>query len=221
MNIFPAICIDNFYSDPDRVREFALSLDYYSDPNGNWPGKRTEELFFIDQDFHNLFCKKIFSIFYDINKINVRGSVKTMFQIIEPYHIDPLSPKNQGWIHYDIDSLFAGVIYLNKNSMYNNGTSLYQLIDKDKIDTGNTKEQYYSQKQDLNYNEKIIKHNSGFIETVKYNNVYNRFICFDSNVAHGANNFFNEKEPRLTQVFFVDEFTSSSESAILRHQRYL
>ena len=33
-NFFPTTCIDNFYKDPDDVRNFALSLDY-NDNSGN------------------------------------------------------------------------------------------------------------------------------------------------------------------------------------------
>ena len=221
MKTIPSLCVDNFYSDPDKVREFALSLDYLKDDKGRWPGVRSQELFSVDREFHELFSKKVFSLFYDFKKTYLTWSVRTMFQIIHPYDTDPSSPKNTGWIHWDEGSVFAGIIYLNKEFSYSNGTSLYKLIDETKLDMGDTKEEFYLYGNDKNYDEKILEHNSAFVETVRYYNVYNRLICFDTSEAHGANNFFNEKEPRLTQVFFVDEFTSSSESAILRHQQYL
>ena len=69
---FPAVCVDNFYSDPDRVREWALSLEYKPPPAGQWPGKRSEKLHILDSKFFNDFCCKIFSLYFDLEKIDVR-----------------------------------------------------------------------------------------------------------------------------------------------------
>ena len=42
--IFPILCQDDFFDNPDEIREYALSLDYKSDENGHWPGVRTRPL---------------------------------------------------------------------------------------------------------------------------------------------------------------------------------
>ena len=59
MSTFPITCLDNFYKDPDKIREFALSCEYKK-PSGNYPGLRTEQIKFIDAEFFNNFCFKLF-----------------------------------------------------------------------------------------------------------------------------------------------------------------
>ena len=72
-----------------------------------------------------------------------------------------------------------------------------------------------------NYDSLILEHNSSFVETIKFNNLYNRLICFDSTQAHGVNSFHTSVEPRLTQVFFVFELESTIEPPIIRQSKFL
>ena len=39
--MYPTMCIDNFFKNPQKVKEFALSLKYIDCDNGRWPGART------------------------------------------------------------------------------------------------------------------------------------------------------------------------------------
>ena len=49
-------------------------------------------------------------------------------------------------------------------------------------------------------------HNWQYEETIRVSNVYNRLISFDSQLIHGAQDFFGEgEESRLTLVFFVQK----------------
>src|SRR6056300_18837 len=115
MKNFPSLCIDNFYNDPDSIRNFALSQEYQANPEGKWPGKRTIDISLIDSNFAQEFNKKIFSIYFDIFKTTISYKISSFFQKIEPYDDDPNSIKNSGWIHFD-DAIFAGIIYLNKSN---------------------------------------------------------------------------------------------------------
>ena len=57
MNFFPS-CVDNFFEDPDKIREFALSLNFNED--GDYPGYRTKELAKIDQNlYHSMNIDKL------------------------------------------------------------------------------------------------------------------------------------------------------------------
>ena len=59
MKQFPVTIIDNFYKNPDLVRDFALSLDYHSAFNRSevtgrefiFPGTRSNFLFEISHTF--------------------------------------------------------------------------------------------------------------------------------------------------------------------------
>jgi len=218
---FPAICVDNFYSDPDQVRNWALSLEYKTSPGGQWPGKRTEKLHLIDQKFFNDFCCKIFSLYFDLSITDLDYVVHTQFQLITPYDTDPTSPKNSGWIHYDVDNIFGGIVYLTPDINLNCGTSVFRQ-DRESIEKNHktAKQTFYNTGRFAAYDKCINDHNSCFTETINYKNIYNRMVSFDCETAHKANSFYSEV-PRLTQVFFVDKCESRSEWPMSRHKRYL
>ena len=61
------------------------------------------------------------------------------------------------------------------------------------------------------YIKNILEARSQFEEISRYNNVFNRLICFESNNYHGANNFkMNNNQLRLTQIFFIKVLNKSS-----------
>ena len=210
MKNFPSLCVDNFYSNPEEVRKFALAQEYQPHPQGKWPGTRTKDLSLIDNSFASDFCNKIFSLYYNIYNTEIKWRVSSFFQKIEAYDLDPTSIKNKGWIHFD-DAIFAGIIYLNKEYNHDSGTVLYDIKDKNLYDKNQQAKKDFFQRQDTEgYEDLLLKHNSNFVETVRYNNKFNRLIMFDSEVAHTAHNFFNNSEPRLTQVFFVENLEVES-----------
>jgi hypothetical protein len=219
MKDFPALCVDNFYSDPDKIREFALSLDYDQSPDGSWPGKRSPELCDVDRNFFDQFCMKIFSLYFDLEHVHINYVVSTRFQIITPFDNKKESPKNTGWVHFDHDP-FAGIIYLTPNIDKDCGTSLYEVTDAEKLNDS-ARDDFYLHGIDNNYDSQILNSNSGFSETVRFQNIYNRLICFDGHTAHGANSFYTDTEPRLTQVFFVKKLEVSGLGPLQRHSQFL
>lgn len=219
---FPATCVDNFYSNPDKIREWALSLDYHSATNGEWPGKRSDKLHRVDPVFFELFCKKLFSIYFDVERNDINWIVHSQFQLIEPFDQDYNSMKNTGWVHYDDDAVFGGLIYLTPNIDPNCGTSIFKQKEEipEHLNGKTVKQSFYKTGNDENYEDTLAKHNSVFDETIKFNNIYNRCISFDGQTAHKANSF-HTNEPRLTQVFFVDKIDITSKWPIARHKDYL
>ncbi len=226
---YPSLCIDNFYSDPDKVREFALSQTFYESDDGRWPGRRTEGLYDIDKTFFDLCTYKILTLFYTEDEIKQGYTCDTMFQLIPPYDNVKDSSLNDGWIHYDEIAELAAIIYLTPNIDVNSGTSLF-LPKKSKQFVSNDdhylyKSLFYKHRvtnffDNKTYSDAINYHNDHFIEVSKYQNVYNRMICFDSKMWHKANSFFSENEPRLTQVFFFN-ITSDIQKPLERNRKYL
>ena len=45
----PTMVVDNFYEEPDQVRDYALSLEYFKGDRGSWPGVRTKLFHEFDQ----------------------------------------------------------------------------------------------------------------------------------------------------------------------------
>ena len=205
-HLFPITIIDNFYKDPDSVRELALNQkEWNPDPDGRWPGVRTKNIQYIDTDLYDYFCKLLVSVFYDQNN-PFYIDIATCFQNISPRHEDKYHPKNKGYLHMD-GCLFGGLIYLNKQTESDTGTSLYT-PDNGYYSTDNSivefkKNDYLGKIEptDEQYNEVHSISKNGLTETVKIENVYNRCILFSGNQHHAAQTFGSIGD-RLTQVFF-------------------
>ena len=218
---FPTTCIDNFYKDPYKIREMALSLPFKKPEDGSYPGKRTQPLHLVDPKFFEEFCAKLLSVFFDFKVHDVKYQIVTAFQLIEPLATEKTSLKNKGWVHYDENVIFAGVIFLTPKIDLNCGTSIFKLVDKEKLDLSNAKKDFYKNGIDSDYDNRIQRHRDAYIETIRFNNVYNRLIAFDSSSAHGVNSYYSDSDLRLTQVFFVTKIGTNTKPPILRQKKYL
>lgn len=225
MNFIPTLCVDDFYSNPKQIRDFALSLDYNKLP-GNYPGERTNNLHRINRSFFDSFCSRLFSILFDYDYTRIEWTVSTYFQKIYPYSQEKQSKLNTGWQHVDIEYAASGVIYLNEISDLDSGTSFYRLKNtntQENLDY-TLRDILYSNKE-IDYDEymnSIKKHDSKFEKTAEFKNVFNRMIMYQSDIYHKESNFFaNTFEPRLTQVFFISDLTCEKESVpLLRKNNY-
>jgi len=207
---FPAMAIDNFYDDPDYVRNFALSQDFYPADNGEYPGKRSKPLDLINRNLFDQFLNRFFSIYYDFEVHRVDWQVDTYFQIIEEYDDEGL---NSGWTHLDNKSVVSGVIYLNKESIEDSGTVICELKENEIFDDEQKlKHDFYLGKlDDLKfYKTEMSNNNQKFHETIIFKNKYNRLISFDGTSYHRAQNYKSKNGPRLTQVFFVNGIRTST-----------
>jgi hypothetical protein len=221
MNNIPALCIDDFYRDPDKIREFALAQEYTPPPEGTYPGKRTKRLHELDRNMFDQFSNKLLSVFFDLSASNVNYEIDTSFQLIPSVDPDPTSPKNMGWVHYDENVVFAGVIFLTPKIDLNCGTSIFKLVDQTKLDRSSAKQDFYKNGIDSDYDNRIQQHKSAYVETIRFNNVYNRLIAFDTSSAHGVNSYYSDTEPRLTQVFFVTKLDTNTLLPIPRQKHFL
>ncbi len=97
---FPNLTFNDFYKDPDSVREFALSLNYDC-TKGNHPGLRSEEIGLIDKEFKEQCGKKLLSILGDYDDSRIcHYNLNTAFQKIWRFSSDSNDPVNQGWIYH-------------------------------------------------------------------------------------------------------------------------
>lgn len=221
MKKFPITVIDNFYENPDLVRNFALSLPYYMSSDGRWPGARSDRLVDVNVNFYNTFTFKLFSLFFDLDSTNMEWDVETSFQQVVSFSPIRTSQLNRGWIHQDDDAVFSGVIYLNPDPKPGWGTSIYKLKPGETDDCQQkTKFLHYGESEDLDEEEhekEMIFNSNKFVESVRVENVYNRLILFEGGEYHGVPSFYSDDdEPRLTQVFFVKKLITSSRYPIIR-----
>lgn len=219
MKKFPVTVLDNFYENPDLVRQFALSLKFNPTPDGKWPGERTEPLYDVNLNFFNTFCNKLFSLFFDFEYDDVNWSVETTFQKVSKFSNKEHSLFNVGWIHKD-PCIFSGVIYLNPNPEKNTGTSVYKLRDGECDDSKQLEKYklYVGEEIDESvYEKSILYNNNKFEESIRVENFYNRIVLFEGGQYHGVPSFYtNSNEPRLTQVFFVHKLTTSGSYPVVR-----
>lgn len=219
----PSICIDDFYENPDDVRDFALSLDYRPS-DGFRPGKTSTFLYKANRKFYDDFCNKLVSIFFDYESSRVDWEIDTFFQLTDSLDQKKNSPLNIPWVHADGNEI-AGLIYLTKNPTKNTGTSIYKCNDinkfnkiweRYKIQQKCPRLEFFKNNITENYEQEVNENNSCFEETISFKNVYNRLIAYDGNSWHGAQNYYAEKEPRLTQVFFVKKLQTVSKFPLQR-----
>jgi hypothetical protein len=209
--MFPALCVDNFYKNPDEIKKFALEQTFQKS-NGNYPGERTETIDSLSPEIFDGFCQKLFSAYYNFQYNPISWEVETYFQRIPAFTEDPNDIINKGWIHADTEaSIMAGVIYLNQNEDTNSGTSLFKPYDfhyesSDTFEEEHALKKCFFRGEDVDldaYRKLLQKNHDAYRETARFNNVYNRLVCYDSLVHHRANQFGSPNEDRLTQVFFV------------------
>ena len=185
--------IDDFYDDPDSVREFALQQEYDDGGFGalgrGYIGRRTFNQYLfpgLKERFQQIMGRRI--VRWEEYGMNGR------FQVCyagEPlvYHCDA-----QRW---------AGMLYLTPDAPYECGTTLYAHRE--------TKIRHNSHPDIM----KAFAHNEGggmnldktpYQDVDVLGNVYNRLVLFDAGCLHSASEYFgfNYENGRLWQMFFFD-----------------
>lgn len=179
------IVVDDFYYNPDKVREYALSLPF--DVNGNYPGVRTKNQ--INDDTKQAIQDILWPIAGNVtNWLDQDGEGYTgAFQVC--------TVLEQTWIHQDDFNNWAGVLYLSPNAPSDCGTSFYKHKDTGAFDSSEVGDALDSDGGDY----------SKWEEVDKISNKYNRLILFRADQFHASTNHFgnNLHSGRLTQVFFI------------------
>ena len=197
--LFPTYVVDNFLEDPYQVSNLASTLQYKEDPEGRWPGKRSEDLFKIEPVFFDFICNKIMRLLYPYNISDIRWNANSNFQIF-----NGKKNNHEGWIHKDSACQLSAIIYLSHHKGC--GTSLFKpknFVGSFGAQINEIKKEYHSQnkKFDDRYFKALKDNNFRFEKTLETESVFNRLFLFDSHQWHGANGF---KEGRLTLVVFFN-----------------
>ena len=225
---FWPVTFDNFFDNPDEIRELGLSMLKSKrglDREGAWPGYRSEELWKIDERLTQRITEKILSCYFNLNFESIYWKQNDLhFNLISSLDKDKNSIKNKGWIHRDgLDPRhlhnpnpqqeeqpeLAGLVYLTPDIERDTGTSLFDMKKDQTLDNWN--ETIEARKplfkgvpvSEKEIKEKWEKHRSCFIEKVRFENIYNRLIMYDTREFHAANSYYTSKDNRLTVTFFI------------------
>ena len=210
---FSTTCVDNFFKHPDEIVYLAETLDYKPHSEGLWPGARSPELHQVNPALKTAICTKYL-------KLHLSSAPMIGYQCVAYFQkIGAASGGlGKGWVHNDTPHLHTTLIYLNKYENLKSGTSLYRPkkgIGPMITPLNNTK------KREFNLGNITAKEaaklrtesNNDFEETIRFANVYNRCIGFDSVEWHAANEFSQKtKDPRLTLILFWSEISSGQTS---------
>jgi hypothetical protein len=203
---FPTICVDNFFDDPQAVRDLAFSLGF-GERTHRYPGERTKLLHEVAPEYFDYFCRRLMGVCYDFRKFdNISWNISTGFQLTTPYKNDDCVI-DTGWIHRDQNALFAGVIYLAPGANLDAGTSVFnsKIVGQVPINLDKKTKLFTTNTADQEIKQAIEESNNRFVKTIEFKNVYNRMIAYGGEKFHGVNSFTNnDTEQRLTQVFFVN-----------------
>lgn len=186
INMLPAkrlFVVDNFYNDPDKIREFALSVEYKEDLRF-YKGLRSTVTYKTED---------IRRAFEDIIGQNItvweEHGFNGCFQIT--------TANDPQVYHYD-EQRWAAMIYLSPNAPLESGTRSH----RSKI-TGLRHSSESGVDQSFTY---------GFYDSTKFelvdsvSNIYNRLVIMDAKAIHSAGSYFGNDmvSGRLTHLFFFD-----------------
>lgn len=197
--LWPTLCIDNFFQNPDAVIAYAKKLKYQK-TDGHWPGERSEPLHVIDPTFFHKVTNKIIAALYphEAGNREFRWKATSQFQKIKTSkHTLP------GFIHQDIDTEFTSIIYLSDEE--DTGTSIYRNIEEPIYVGLEEKIKGYKNYKTTNKLKQAVKKNrSAFVKVFEFKPLKNRMIIFDGAHHHGVDNFGKKEKERLTLITFFE-----------------
>lgn len=177
---------ENFYEDPDSVREWALAQKF--NVEGNYPGTRTASIHDLDYEWWE----------------NLKGSLERIVGKDIKYWPDGYNTafqyttkKAKTWAHHDLTE-WAAVLYLTPNAPVEAGTGIYRHRDTGIYKWDGTDVQ--------DYNETGSKEEEWILQD-SVSNVYNRIVCYHGSYYHRSilPGFGTDKNnARLFQTFFFD-----------------
>ena len=187
------IVVDNFYGNPNQLREFVLKQEFVVE--GNFPGMRTksfanQSLKDVIQKYIEPFSGKIIDFPMPTNT-NINNKIYNgAFQYT--------TSRDRSWVHIDGYNNWAGIIFLTPDAPLSSGTGFYQFYDgtsnEDEMIKNNSKHNIDSFSQDTT-KWKLVD---------QVGNVFNRLILFNSKRYHMSMDYFGDsiENGRLFQVFF-------------------
>ena len=213
MKFFPLTVGDDFFEHPDYVLDLAKSVEYSEEDFTYYPGVTSKKnLHEIDRELFQWVMEKIISLYWDLKYTNINWDCKMDFHKIEPRE----GILNKGAIHYDSESVsMAGVIYFNKDTIKDTGTSFYKKKEEHQFYTLTDEylkplEKYHAGLDVPEIDTIYEKHYNMFEETIRVQNQYNRLCCYSPEVWHGPTTYGDST--RYTLRIFTSYLNSSEQN---------
>jgi len=186
-----SLTIDNFYSNPLEVREFALKQEFKV--RGNYPGQRTQS-FLTDAT-----KKTLRDILYPFagEITNWGGEYTGSFQYT--------TSADRSWIHADSTTDWAAVCYLTPDAPVTAGTGIFRHKETGWMNFDYKREhdeEYIKQAPPGHHSQDYTK----WEMVVRVGIVFNRLIMYRADNYHVSLDYFGKDmyDGRLFQVFFFN-----------------
>jgi hypothetical protein len=178
------IITDNFYSNADGVRDFALQQAF--DVTGNYPGARTKT--HLNTDVKDTIQSLMWNAGGQITNWHQYDGFSGSFQLT--------TAADRSWIHTDHFNTWAGVLYLTPNAPLSGGTGLFRHKSTGALRASDMPEGYPYETQDMTKWEM----------TDMIGNCYNRLALYRGDMFHTSLDYFGStpQDGRLFQLFFFD-----------------
>ena len=175
--------VDNFYNDPDTIRDFALTQVEYKEDLRWYKGLRSV------RPYRPKGLKEAFEFIMGERIIDFEQGYNGVFQIC-------IAEDPQVY-HYDMQK-WAAMIYMTPDAPIESGTRLH----RSKINGAR-------RATDVDADTAF---SGGFYDSTKFDiadsagNLYNRLVIMDARCIHSAGPYFgqNKQDGRLTHLFFFD-----------------
>jgi len=175
--------VDNFYNDPDTIRDFALTQVEYKEDLRWYKGLRSV------RPYRPKGLKEAFEFIMGERIIDFEQGYNGVFQIC-------IAEDPQVY-HYDLQK-WAAMIYMTPDAPLESGTRLH----RSKINGAR-------RATDVDADTAF---SGGFYDSTKFDiadsagNLYNRLVIMDARCIHSAGPYFgqNKQDGRLTHLFFFD-----------------
>jgi len=205
--------IDNFYKDPDMIRQFAISnKNNFLDHTAIYLTRSLNPFLYSDLGYQ-IIDKFESIIWQDINRKDWDVDVELNSNGFIQYITKDMKPA----IHHD--DHWGGIVFLSPNAKRNTGTSIFKhkktgitkfLTNNEivkKYGKNKVKEYLGSYKSDLWNGNEEAKFDK-WEKIYQCENVYNRAIIFDGRQWHCSDGGFGDKieNARLFQTFFFSPF---------------
>jgi hypothetical protein len=185
--------VENFYADPDAVRDFAINNLSFA-PSGYHKGQRSAR-FILDgtkEKFEKILGRSIINWTHP-------GYANGAFQFCTPS--DP--------IVYHVDSqMFAGIVFLTPDAPLRSGTGTYKsrLTGATRFENEEMNSEKYAKTFKAEGTEFNFYDNSTLDFVDKIANVYNRLVIWDAKAIHAAESYFGDsiENSRFFHLFFFD-----------------
>jgi hypothetical protein len=187
---FNSLTIDNFYSNPMDVREFALRQEFKV--RGNYPGQRTES--FLSDATKKTLRDILYPFAGEIT--NWGGEYTGSFQYT--------TASDRSWIHADSTTDWAAVCYLTPDAPLTAGTGIFKHKETgwSNFDYRNNDSEYLRQAPPGHDSQDYTK----WEMVDRIGNVFNRLIMYRADNYHVSLDYFGKDmyDGRLFQVFFFN-----------------